>query len=649
MGRIRFRPLRVVLLVMAASTASGAARPNLVFILSDDQDAHTTGYNESGIAFMPLTNAALRAPGALFANHLLATPLCAPSRAVILTGRYPHNTGVFLNSPTHGAYAFWERNENKSVAVALQRAGYETFLMGKYMNGYGHRPEHVPPGWTHWRGFTDVSYFAPQVSEQGRLVKYNASVYSTDLIRDGALAFLRARNGKGNSAGALGPKPFFMYLAPKAPHAPFTPAPRHAALFPAGLRVPRTAAFNDASDDAQRGHCSWIGALPRLSAAATAKLDADFTSRVRALQAVDELVHALVLELARAALLNNTFVLYMGDNGFHQGHHRMPNGKQTVFEEDVRVPMLLRGPGVRAGATWRGLTGNYDVAPTLLHMAGLLPGAGVGVSAGVGAGAGAGGADGAAPPPMDVIDGQSLLPLVTGGAGGAAAWGRPFALQEGFYGCYPDVKAGDTCDGSGGDAPGPAPTFSPPAAACNATLEQDTNVKAHAIGAPRNASGAGECCALCAATPGCALWTWNARTSRSLCALKSARGGATASPGTVTGTMGGGPRPPGPAPRNGTGAWSYRGLRWLEPGRDLTYAEWCNGEVELYNNTADPLQRRNLARAAEPEPPTALLGELAAALESVRQCAGASCPGGAAVPQPDPAFVRKPFPCMWPA
>ena len=103
----------------AAATATAAAaapspRPNIVLFLSDDQDAAATGYDAAaGIHHMPLTNAALRAPGALFTHHLLATPLCAPSRAVLLTGAYPHNTGVFLNDKSHGAYAYWERVENR--------------------------------------------------------------------------------------------------------------------------------------------------------------------------------------------------------------------------------------------------------------------------------------------------------------------------------------------------------------------------------------------------------------------------------------------------------------------------------------------------------------------------------------------------------
>ena len=184
----------MLLWLLSTSLYFGAAgetvepRPNIVFILSDDQDAHTTGFNSSGIAFMPKTNQLLPSR---FLNAVLATPLCAPSRSVLLTGRYPHNTGVFLNDPSHGAFVFWEKNENLSVAVALQKSGYVTFMSGKYMNGYGNRPTHVPLGWSDWQGFTDVVYFGPTVCENGVVVTYPNTTYSTDLIKESAIAFLR--------------------------------------------------------------------------------------------------------------------------------------------------------------------------------------------------------------------------------------------------------------------------------------------------------------------------------------------------------------------------------------------------------------------------------------------------------------------------
>ena len=187
-----------------------APRFNIVLFLSDDQPAAED--TELGLAYMPRTNAVLRQRGALLTHHMVTTPVCAPARAALLSGRYPHNTGCFANDFEHGAYSWWQPHEERTVAVALQEAGYDTLLLGKYMNGYGGHAERIPPGWSHWRGFTGCVYYGPQVSEQGNITQYGDDVYSTDLIRDGALHFLRNRSSHR--------EPFFMYLSYTAAHWP---------------------------------------------------------------------------------------------------------------------------------------------------------------------------------------------------------------------------------------------------------------------------------------------------------------------------------------------------------------------------------------------------------------------------------------------
>eukprot|EP00854_Cymbomonas_tetramitiformis_P000452 gene452-831_t len=139
----------------------------------------------------------------------------------LLSGRLPHNTGLWSNTPVHGAMAWFAQYENVTFARHLQDAGYHTFLAGKYMNGYGKRPTHVPVGWDDWRGFNHVTYNNPGVSVQGQPA--NVSGYSTDIIRRYARDFLDGH--------ATSDKPFFMYLSPKAPHAPWTPAKRHSSLY----------------------------------------------------------------------------------------------------------------------------------------------------------------------------------------------------------------------------------------------------------------------------------------------------------------------------------------------------------------------------------------------------------------------------------
>ena len=457
-----------------------------------------------------------------------------------------------------------------------------------------------------------MNYYAPAVSENGVETQYNDSVYSTDFIRDVAVEYIERH---ANDA-----KPFFLYLAPKAPHAPFTPAKRHANLWPNGLNVPRVASFNEPSDATQRNHCSWISDLPLLDAKSVALEDTHFTNRVRTLQAVDELVRDVVGELSNQGVLETTYIIYMGDNGFHMGHHRMLSGKQTIFEEDIRVPMLLRGPRIAPNTLVTTLTGNYDVTPTILDIANFT--------------------GGLLFESMKAPDGLSLLPLVEqhGAVGGAtgAAWTRTFTLQEGFYGCYPDVKHGG-CESQRRDAP----------AQC--TVVQNTNYKAKNIDdSAVAAASADACCGLCAArqngTKPCRYWSFNAKDARSKCWLKWAKGDVKASVRTTSGELSN--APPAPTPAKPL-AWSYRGLRVLDAtrGRNWAYAEWCDGETELYNITADPWQLHNVFAGA----PALLKQELAATLHAVAACKGASCPGGDTEPAFDPNYVRQPFKCEWPS
>lgn len=143
------------------------------------------------------------------------------------------------------------------------------------------------------------------------------------------------------------------------------PAARHAGLFP-NARVPRTANWNP---DAPSG-ASWVRALPRHNASAVDYLDHFYRQRLRALQAVDELVETLVLQLEAAGVLDDTYVVYSSDNGFHVGQHRLPPGKECGYDEDIRVPLIVRGPVVAKGGVEEAVTTHIDLAPTILHMIG---------------------------------------------------------------------------------------------------------------------------------------------------------------------------------------------------------------------------------------------------------------------------------------
>jgi arylsulfatase A-like enzyme len=184
--------------------------------------------------------------------------------------------------------------------------------------------------------------------------------YLTDVIAGKAAAFIERSAAEG--------RPFFVELATYAPHSPATPAPRHAGLF-AGVKAPRTPSFNepDVSDKPL-----WVQSMPVLSVTEIASIDDLHRKRLRSLQAVDDMVATIVQKLEELGQLGNTYIFFTSDNGFHLGQHRLPQGKLTPYEEDILVPLLVRGPGVPAGRVLDHITGNVDLAPTFAELAGAL-------------------------------------------------------------------------------------------------------------------------------------------------------------------------------------------------------------------------------------------------------------------------------------
>jgi N-acetylglucosamine-6-sulfatase len=250
--------------------------------------------------------------------------------------------------------------------------------MGKYLNGYGLRRQAVvPPGWRDWHGAIDKStyqMYGYTLFENGVAQTYgdfdieDPTLYQTDVLRDKALGFIDSHAGDD--------EPFFLSLAFVAPHGevsepgsttqPYVrPAPRHLGRF-AGLRTPRAVAGErDVSDKPP-----YVKRLKEASAATTVRIRDDFRSRRESLLAVDEAVAAVVAALERTGRLGSTYVLFTSDNGFFQGEHRIAKGKYLAYDPSTHVPLLLRGPGIPAGATSHELVVNADLAPTALEAAG---------------------------------------------------------------------------------------------------------------------------------------------------------------------------------------------------------------------------------------------------------------------------------------
>jgi N-acetylglucosamine-6-sulfatase len=348
----------------APSRAGGLARsgrPNIVFVLTDDLALNLVRYMPHVLE--------MERRGVTFANYFVTDSLCCPSRASILTGRFPHDTRVFDNSPPEGGYSvFHGRGEEASTfAVALRRAGYRTALMGKYLNGYkpgaseGRRTPYVPPGWSEWdvagNGYPEYGY---RMNSNGhvRSYGYRAGDYLTNVLARKALGFI--------DRSAAQRKPFLLELATFAPHAPYTPASRDARAFP-GLRAPRSPSFNVVGSDEP----AWLSRFQPLGPAEIATIDRKFRKRAQAVQAVDRTIGRIEAELAARGIARDTYIVFSSDNGLHMGEHRLRPGKLTAFDTDIKVPLVVAGPGVPAGRTVGRLGENIDLCPSFEELAGV--------------------------------------------------------------------------------------------------------------------------------------------------------------------------------------------------------------------------------------------------------------------------------------
>lgn len=342
-----------------AATGRGVTeRPNIVLIVADDLRA-------DDLAAMPAVRRRLIGEGTRCEQCIAPAPGCAPARASILRGQYPHNHGVLRGSGRFGGFGvFRERgNEAATIATWLQDAGYRTALIGKYLNGYGAtvEPTYIPPGWDEWVVATREGYSRFELNENGTLTRYKSGQeeqYSTDVLARKAEAFVAG-------AAAAG-QPFFLYLAPRAPHGPAEPASRHASAF-ANAIVPRTAALGE-EDVTDKPH--WVQILPKLDDDALAELDGYYRARLQTLLAVDELVAGLVESLEQAGALDDTYIVFTSDNGYSLGEHRIVQEKGSPYEQDIMLPLVMRGPGIPAGVTIDALASQADLAPTFAAWAG---------------------------------------------------------------------------------------------------------------------------------------------------------------------------------------------------------------------------------------------------------------------------------------
>ncbi|TPX65970.1 arylsulfatase [Spizellomyces sp. 'palustris'] len=316
-------------------------------------------------------------------SHLsMPTAICCPSRVSILRGQLAHNhnfTDVFA---PHGGYErFLEKGLNEEYLPKwLQGAGYDTYYIGKFLNGYGlDNYQQTPGGWNVFDALVNpwiYDYFHSVFSRNGAEPRHYPGWHQVDVITEKALDVLESH------LKASKEKPFFLYLAPTAPHTTVAfppdatdesdiiitealPAVRHQHLFP-NVKAPRVPNFNTANVE---GKPRYINQLPLLNDSTIETLDRWYRQRLRTLQSVDELLDSVVKTLEENGALDNTYIFLTADNGYHIGTHRLNAGKTTPYEEDVNVPFIVRGPGVRKGAVNDKVNTHTDIATTLLQLA----------------------------------------------------------------------------------------------------------------------------------------------------------------------------------------------------------------------------------------------------------------------------------------
>jgi N-acetylglucosamine-6-sulfatase len=352
----------ITLVSLASAVSAADRRTNFVFILVDD--LRWDAMSCAGHPFVRTPNIdKIASAGTRFTNAFVTISLCAPSRASFLTGTYAHTNGVRTNERIEFDHSM------PTYPRLLQAAGYETAFVGKWHM----KPVADPrPGFDYWLSFVGQGeYINPKLNENGH--SFQATGYMADLLTQYAVDFIKRPREK----------PFCLNLWHKAVHGPFTPADRHKDLYQDVL-LPQPASFRDTFE----GKPAWQSR--RRSAARNEKLatrpsladlqppawnprDEQKLNYFRALAAVDDSVGRILDVLRETGVLDNTVIIFAGDNGYFHGEHRRGD-KRAAYEESIRIPLVMCGPGVpKNGGEFEPMVLNIDVAPTILDLAGVKP------------------------------------------------------------------------------------------------------------------------------------------------------------------------------------------------------------------------------------------------------------------------------------
>ncbi|KAF5351283.1 hypothetical protein D9758_007985 [Tetrapyrgos nigripes] len=351
--------------------ASPYAQPNIVLIITDDQDVRT-----DNLLYMPKLQKHVAEQGMSFERFYAPVSLCCPSRVSLLTGQFAHNHNVTYVSGPFGGYPVFCKNgyNGESLPSFLQDAGYATYYTGKLMNGLSEPAIKACPtkGWTYADFLIDPNaylYYNASFSANGDPAVNYLGEYQVDVIQEKASSLLQtAISGLKNDSWST---PFFLGIAPTAPHlevqfnGSFTeplPPPGDEHLFD-GVPVPRNPNYN------VHGGVSWVKDLPELNETVVEYIDHVYRQRLRTLQSVDTLVETIVQQVEEAGIADNTYIIYVADNGYALGSHRRQPGKTLPFQEDTLVPFIIRGPGIPSNSRNDAVHSMTDLAATILDVA----------------------------------------------------------------------------------------------------------------------------------------------------------------------------------------------------------------------------------------------------------------------------------------
>jgi N-acetylglucosamine-6-sulfatase len=340
---------------LAAGSPKG---PNIVFILADDFSMNLISSHDNVLNQSMPNLKKMMEEGATFTNYFVTDSLCCPSRSSIFTGKFPHNSGVFTNSPPWGGYGGFmaHNNEPHTFAVSLHEAGYKTAMLGKYLNGYKPPTSGIPLGWSEWhvdgeKGYSEYDY---PLNDNGTVNTHPE--YLTDEISTLGQTFI-----KDAASGS-----FLIELASFAPHAPYVPPKRYLNDFPA-LAYDKTPLYGIRPDATAP---EWLKQIPALTQKDDDAITAAFRNRVRSDHAIDDMIGAVRAELAKLGVDKNTYIVFSADNGYHMGEYSLRPGKMTPFDSDINVPLVIVGPGIKPGSTVKDIVENTDLAPTFNELAG---------------------------------------------------------------------------------------------------------------------------------------------------------------------------------------------------------------------------------------------------------------------------------------